>query len=137
MNEIKAFLEKARFFLDERFPDLRDQKEIDRDLPKSYFNCFPSALFLERILKNEFTSSEWKAVHGKFFTDSHAFVYSKTHHKILDLTADQFGEEPVLFQDYVTSQYWISEPIHFDHPTVSRQERDLALSWIAQWENCI
>lgn len=126
-------LKKARKFLDHKFPDHRNSKDIQNNMSKSYNNCFPTALFLENILKKSFPDQDWKAVHGYYFVDSHAFLYSEKQQRIIDITGDQFHNHKILITSLQHSDYEIKEAIDLNHHTVSKNEKELVLSWIQEW----
>lgn len=90
---------QARSFLEPVWLDWHTTRGGDIPAPLSRTTCGRSSLFLKRVLQAECPAPEggpqtYFGFHAGSNWQSHAWV--ETGNWILDLTADQFGDEPVI-----------------------------------------
>jgi len=130
----KNIINSVRDFLEPRFPDNRYEGDYESEgMPKSFFNCFPAAIFLAHILNQTDPTSGWIPVHGKYFADSHAFVIDKSGTFVADVTGDQFGEFEAILIPLNGSEYEVREQIQIDQKPVTNGDRRLLSRWISEW----
>ncbi len=88
---------RARAFLEPVWLEWHTANGGDIPSPLSRSTCGRSSLFLKRILHAEFpglTPRAWFGFHAGHDWQSHAWVEAGEY--LIDLTADQFGDEPVI-----------------------------------------
>lgn len=133
-ENILNMLQEMRAFLMERWPDNRCAEELAEEIPVSFNNCIPTALFIEAVLAELDPAGEWTAVAGTHFCDWHAFLFSPVHRMVADLTADQFGDEAVVLRPVENQDLFeIKEPLRDCMKVVAAHEMRQFRSWHSEW----